>query len=183
AEHLFGRHVGDRARGCSRPGQVFHAPDVELASALRWRSRLCQPKIQNLGVFLRLRRDKNIGRLDVSMNDALAVGSVEPFSDLKRVIEHRAGRKGSPRESIAERAALQQFHYDERLSSVFPDFVDSTDVWMVQRRCGAGFQTKALQSNWMTRELIRKKFESDLAPQTNVLCPVDHTHSATPNEI
>jgi hypothetical protein len=50
-------------------------------------SQLRQAEIENLG--LAARRDKNIRRLDVPMNDAFGVGRIQPVGNLNPELEQR----------------------------------------------------------------------------------------------
>ena len=76
AAHLLRRHVRDRPHRAAGVCQQRIGGRVgfgDLASGERQR-RLCQPEIQNLRPA---RREKNVGGLDVAMDDALAVRGIE----------------------------------------------------------------------------------------------------------
>ena len=83
---LLGRHIGDRPQGASGTGQVFQCffrgggvqvtPGVDLG----------QTEIEQL--YLACFRDEDVGRLDIPVHDAFAVGGVKRVGDLDPEVEH-----------------------------------------------------------------------------------------------
>ncbi len=57
----------------------------------------------------------------------------------------RSAFSGFPPDQLLEREALQQFHHNERLTARFANFVNSTDVGMVEGRSRSRFPTKPLE--------------------------------------
>src|SRR5260221_1767928 len=77
---LFGRNVGSIAECAARAGELFGVHANGGLGSFRAicgfaRGDFCQSKIENFGVAAL--SDENIGGLDVAMNNAFGVGSVE----------------------------------------------------------------------------------------------------------
>ncbi len=87
---LFGRHVGDRADGRAGTGQLFLR---QADRGCRWVVArgdlpgcfLGQPEIENLGLIAF--GDKDVSRLDVTMDDALRVSRIEGVGHLNREVD------------------------------------------------------------------------------------------------
>src|SRR5207249_3113678 len=60
---------------------------------------------------------------------------------------------------------------------VFPDFVNSTDIRVIQSRSGAGLAAKTLKRHLVASDIIREKFKSYETPQLCVFGFVNHTHA------
>jgi len=79
AAHLFRRHVGHGAQGCTRTSeQMLFIHRQRLG--IRWlpgasRGKFRQPKIQNLGVPVM--SDEDVGGFDVTVNDAGGMSRAE----------------------------------------------------------------------------------------------------------
>src|SRR5580700_584354 len=73
---------------------------------------------------------------------------------------------------------FQILHGDEGLGFMFADFVDRTDIRMIQSRRSASLAAEAFQSVRLLRHIVRKKFKGDEAAKLGVLGLVDNTHTA-----
>src|SRR5215471_8551012 len=73
--------------------------------------QLGQSKIENLG--LTTRRDQNIGRLDVAMQNALAVGGVQGVGNLDRQVEQLLYIETVPAEVLVQGLAIDELHGDK----------------------------------------------------------------------
>ncbi len=78
----------------------------------------------------------------------------------------------------AQGLALEQLHGDEGTALIFIDFVDSADVGMIERRCGARLALESLQSVRVAGGIFRQELERDQTAQPHVFSFVDNTHSA-----
>ena len=80
--------------------------------------------------------DKNVGWLDVAMNDAFRVSGVESFSNFGREGEQSLQLQRATADAMLERGAFKIFHGDEGLSVLLADVVNRADIGMIQ--CGRG---------------------------------------------
>ena len=125
---LFGRHVGDVPRLDPVAGQVGAG-------------QLGDAEVDDLG--LAARRDHDVGRLDVAVDDAGVVGSGEPACDLRAEGDDALDRQRPALDVLLERLALVAGHDDEHPAvDGLVDVVDGADVRVVERRGGLGFLTK-----------------------------------------
>ena len=60
---------------------------------------------------------------------------------------------------------------------MFSDFVDRTDVGVVECGCSTSLAAKPLRCLWVSRQFIGQKFHSHKAPKLGVFCFVNNTHS------
>src|SRR5690349_4138007 len=123
--------------------------------------------------------DENVGGLNVAMNDALLMRRVEGVGDFGGDTEQGLELHGTARDGVFERLALKIFHGDEAFFVVLTDFVDGTNVGMVQGGGRAGFTPKSFKGLRVLRQSLRQKLQSDEAAQLGVLSLVDNTHAAT----
>src|SRR5271155_187705 len=117
---------------------------------------LRQSEIENLRVPAL--RDKNIGRLDVAMNDALGVSGVERIGDVNGQRNGCFDLYRPTVNAMLQGQPVQKLHGDERASAVFGNFIDGANVGMVQRGSSAGFAAESFQRLWVLRYIVGKKF-------------------------
>src|SRR5262245_18021892 len=90
-----------------------------------------QSHVQNLR--LSLGRNEDVGRLDVAMDDSLAVGVLESRCHL---IDYRHGlaylQPATTLDNLAQALALHQFHRDEVGLALLAHIVDSDDVFVIE---------------------------------------------------
>jgi hypothetical protein len=140
-------------------------------------TNLGQPKVQNLGMTSP--RDKNVGRLDVTMHDAFRMRRVECVRHFDAQCQQCFQFHGAAGDRMLQRLTLQILHGDEGLPALLIDLVDCADVGMVQ--CGSGLRL-ALEATERLRVLghfVRQELQGDEAAKFNVLGFVDHAHAAT----
>ena len=111
-----------------------------------WR-KFGKAEIEHFG--LPAARHKNIGGLDIAMNDAFCMGGIERVGNLDSEVEHLVERKRLLADAVLERLPFEQLHGDEwdRLAAVVHDidFIDGADVGVIQRRGCAGFALKSFE--------------------------------------
>ena len=90
-------------------------------------------------------RDENVGGFDVTMNDALAVSSIERIGDLDGNRDNTFRIQGSCGNQVFQSHSIQIFHGDERLAVLLANVINRTDAGMIQSRCGLGFPLKTDQ--------------------------------------
>ncbi len=79
------------------------------------------------------------------MNDAFRVRGVQSIGNFNGESQQYVRLDGSAGDAVLQGQAVQKLHGDERLVTVFSDFVDGADIRMVQRRSRFRFAPKPLQ--------------------------------------
>ncbi len=124
------------------------------------------------------RRQKDVGRFEVAMNDALRVSRIQGVGDLDPHVEKLAGLEPPLSDQVPECPSFQQLHDHVLTAIVFADIVRSTDVGMVQRRRGTRLALKAVNRLSVVRELDREEFQRHLTRQPGIVRLVDDAHAA-----
>ena len=110
--------------------------------------------------------DKNVGRLDVTVNDSFGVRGVQSVRNLNSPFEHIfQSATASPAMRCFQRRALHEFHGDERSAVLLADLVDGADIGMVQRGSRARLSAKTLQSLRILRHVVGQKFQRNEATE------------------
>ena len=117
------------------------------------------------------------------MEDPFRVGGLQRVADLNAQIQQFVSPQRFARDTLSKRLALQQFHDDVGPVFVPADVVDRADVWMVQGRCGARLSAKSIQRLMIGGVLIGEELQGDVAAESSVFGPVDHTHAAAAERI
>jgi hypothetical protein len=130
---------------------------------------------------LAARSDENVGGLDVVMDDAFGVSGVERVGDLNAEIQRLIERERLALNGVLESLAFEVFHDDERMAALFADFVDGTDIGMIQRGSSLGFVLEALKSLRILCDAVGKKFQGNEAAELDIFGLVDDTHTPPPS--
>ena len=120
---------------------------------------------------------KDIGGLDIAVNDILGVRGVERVSDLDGQREQAIEFERMAGDHMLQRRAIQKLHGDEGLAVLFANVVDGADVGMVQCRSGLRLPPKPLQCLMVAGHVFREKLEGHEAVEAGVLGFVNHTHA------
>ena len=104
--------------------------------------------------------DKNVGRLDVTVNDAFECAA-SSASAMSMASDRSFGFQRTPCNAMLQRYAVQKLHGDEYLAVLVINFVDRADVRMIERRCYLSLASKTGESLRVARKLIRQELESD----------------------
>jgi hypothetical protein len=121
---------------------------------------------------------EDIGGLDVAMNNALRMSSVEGIGDFDGELQQDIGLKRVAGDLVLEGHAFEILHDDEGLAGGFVDFMDGADVGVIQRRGGAGFTLEAFERLRVGGDVRGKEFESDEAAKLDVFGLVNNAHAA-----
>jgi hypothetical protein len=127
--------------------------------------RLGEAEVQDLDRAVR--GDPDVGRLQISMNDALLVRRLDPVDQLTDDREHRVEpqRPGG-------RLAFDELEHEV----IRADVVEVADVRMVQSR------NEARLAREPVRELDRGDFDGDVALETRIAGSIHLSHAAGPDE-
>src|SRR5579862_129551 len=178
---LFGRHVGDGADGGAGTGQMLAGGVLSQTVGDRGPTaylrgfHLREAKIEDFGVAAV--GDKNIGGLDVAVNDAFGVSGVQGVRDFDSQAQEHLGIERAATDAMAEGDAVEELHGDEAAAGLFADFVNGADIGMVEGGGGAGFTTETFQSLRILGQVVRKEFECHEAAQFSVFGLVNHAHA------
>src|SRR5246127_1299018 len=138
---------------------------------------LGETEIENLG--MPAFGDKNIGGLDVTMNDAFAMSGIESVGHFNRQAEQNVGIERFSANTMLQGNALKKLHGDERLAILLADVVDGANVWVIQGRGGLRFTLEAGKSLRIACDVLRQKLQRDKAAKTGVFGFINNTHSTT----
>ncbi len=94
------------------------------------RRDLRQSKIENLRVSSF--RDENVGRFDVSVDDAFSVSGIEGVGDFKSQRQYPFDLQRLAANPMLQGHPFEILHCDERLPIVLADFVNRANVGVVQ---------------------------------------------------
>ena len=127
----LGRHVrprSDHQIGLC-PGNIKEASDSEVHHFHRT-------------VF----RHHDVGWLDVSVDDAVAMRMIKCFTSAHDVSELQEERKhGATFDDAVEAFSLEVFHCDERDTLSLTEFINSDDIGVLERTCGACFLIESFE--------------------------------------
>src|SRR5579863_559986 len=107
--------------------------------------------------------------LDVAMNDSFGVGRIQAVGNLDRNIKQPLQLKARAQNQVPESLPLQIFHHQKEAALVLANFVNRTNVRMIQGRRSAGLAPKSLQCLGIVCQGIGKKLERDEAIELDVL--------------
>jgi hypothetical protein len=142
----------------------------------RRRTHFGQSEIENLRVSAF--RNEDVCGLYVTMHYTFGMRSIQGIRDFDRKREKRIHLKRPAGNAVLECHSLEIFHHDERLAIVLADFVDSADVWMIERRSCSRFPAKSLKGLPVRRYTLGKKLESDEASELGVFRLINNAHPA-----
>ena len=88
-----------------------------------------EPEIQNFGGATR--RDKNIGRFEIPMNNARGMGGLQSIGDLHTELQQGVERQRFAGDAFSEGLAFEQFHGDKIVAVKFTDVMNGAYIRMV----------------------------------------------------
>src|SRR5216684_5388932 len=164
---LFWGHVGDRAESCAWAGEMFRieaqsGEDVGGSRGFMGSRDFCEAKIEDFRVAAF--GNEEIGWLEIAVNDALGVCSIESVGDFYANIEKLLQVKRPATQQMLESGPFEEFHGDERTPFEIANFVDSANVGMVQSGSSPGFTAESFEGLGIACEIFRKKLEGNEPP-------------------
>src|SRR6202049_1814139 len=79
---------------------------------------------------------------------------------------------------MLQRHTVEKFHHDEGLAFTLADFVDGTDVGMIQGRRGTSFPAEAFERLRVSGNICRQELQGDAATKLCVVGLIHNTHAA-----
>ena len=135
-----------------------------------------ESEVEDLG--LAATGDENVGRLDVAVDDAFGVGGIERIGDLDGKVNNLLGRERAAANAHIQGHAFEQLHGDKTPTGVFADFIDGTNIGMIQGGGGASLALETLEGLWVMGQFIGQELEGHMAAELEILGFEDHTHPA-----
>ncbi len=166
APRLLGRHIHCGSHGGTCLCQLCEA------------GKLGQSEVNDSGHPVR--RDHDVGGLDVAVCDALLVSPGEALRHLGGDVDRVINLERSPVNLLLEAFSLVIFHHNEHppLRGLV-DVMDDADVGVLERGGGLGFVNKPLFGLRIVREFRGEEFEGNEAVELEVPGFVDNAHTAS----
>ena len=123
-----------------------------------------------------VRRDDDVGRLDVAVHDARRMRGCQGARDLLAVSEGLGEREPIARDEPIERLSRHVLHHEKLDPGVAHDIVQRDDVRMIEGRRGARFLQEA-SLPIPIRQLVSEHFDRDGAVQPHVTGSIHFSHS------
>ncbi len=137
-----------------------------------------QSEIQNLNVPTLGHKD--IGRLDVAVDNAFCVRSVQSIGNLDSERQHHLDVQWFAGDPVLQCHAVQKLHGNESLTIFLTDVVNRANILMIQSRRRLRLALEAGQCLRVSGDFFGQKLESNEAMQPRVLGFIHHTHTAAP---
>ena len=123
-------------------------------------------------------RQHDVARLEIAMNDTIAVGGFESVRDLHTVAERLLDAERPSFETAGERFASHVLHDQKRSALLLADVVERADVGMIEPRDGTRFTFETLDSFASGQLGHANDFQRDSAIETSVAGAVNLAHAA-----
>jgi hypothetical protein len=182
APGLLGGHVSHSANGRAGAGEVLVVHGVSrgvcgrnLAGGNTMGRDFGQSEVENLGMTAV--GNKDVGWLDVTMDDALVVSRIEGIGNFDGQGEDGRGFHRASGDLVLQRRALEKLHGNEGLAVLLADVVNRADVGMVQGRRRLSFALEACQCLRVAGNVVGQELESDEAVQARVFRFINHAHA------
>ena len=137
---------------------------------------LGQTKVQQLR--LPIRSDEQVSRLDVAMDNSLAMRGRQPIRNPYRQFQQRLGLDELLPDPVLQRHTLKKLHRNEAEVIVGIDLINRADIRMVQRRSRPSLPPEPLQRQLILGHIRRQELQRHKPPQVDVLSLIDDAHPA-----
>jgi hypothetical protein len=124
-------------------------------------------------------------RLDIPMNDTVAVGEIQGVADLKEYFNDDGYFDLTfSVQPLAERLSLEKLQYQIVPElGMSPEIEDRHDIWMLKRGGNLHLQLKALPIVIIPNEVVGQDLDGDIFRDTEMLCQVYFPRSAIIDEL
>ena len=122
--------------------------------------------------------DEDIGRLNVTMDDALGMCRIEGIRDLHADITDGFEPQRLAFDAVLQGYAIEELHRDERLVPGLANLVNGANVGVIQSRCSTSLAAETFQRFCVLGDIIRKEFQGNKATELHVFGLVNNTHAA-----
>ncbi len=176
---LLGRHVGGGARDHPLAGfraAVLKSQRIGEFHRIRPRDVYGQPEVQDL--HQPFRRDHDVRRLQVAVDDADRVRLGECVRDLDRITQNVVERQALGGNQLVEAPAGDELHGDEVRALILANLIDMDDVGVIEGRGGAGLLEKTPFSLPVGVDFPGDEFQGDEAVELAVAGLVHDSHPA-----
>jgi hypothetical protein len=126
-----------------------------------------------------LRRDLDVGRFQVTVDDAVLMRRLQRLRDLLRDRQRLIERDRTARNALRQIVPFDQFHHERGAAAALFEAVDARDVGMVQGPQRARLAPEARQSLRIARELGRQCLDGNIAAKPLVVRPIHLAHPAS----
>jgi hypothetical protein len=141
---------------------------------------LSQAKICNQ--WLARRVEKDIGRLEIAMNNSGLVGVLNAICDLDQQLSDFVRCFSRKKNEVShEAAALRELHRKVRKASPFTYFINPQDMFVLKRCRSAHLSLKALANLSDTDQRWHNRLERNDSISAVLPRSIDNTHAAAPN--
>ena len=112
---------------------------------------------------------KDIGRLDVPVDDSLRVGGIQCIRHFDPNSQQLCEFQRAACDGVLQRLSFQKFHDDEALALMLVNLVNRADVGVVQRRSRPCFPAEAFEGLRIFRQVIREEFQGNVTAKLSIL--------------
>ncbi len=109
--------------------------------------------------------DKDVGGLDIAVDDVFCMSGVERVCNLDGERQNRFRVHRSRTDAMFQGHAVEKLHGDKRLALLVVNFMNGADVGMIQGRGRLGFPLEAAERLRVFGYIVGKKLESDKATE------------------
>ena len=129
-------------------------------------------------LHLALLVQQNIFRLDVPVDDPLAVRVLQRVANLRHDGQNLPGGQTVGLQHLPQTHAVHKLHQEVIKLARLTQVIHIHDVWVVQSGQGARFTSKSLGEGRVAGELRRQNLQRDQPVQASLARPVNRTHAA-----
>jgi hypothetical protein len=135
-----------------------------------------ETKVENLHDTIR--RDLDVRRLQIAMDDAFVVSGLEGVGDLPRHRERIGNRDRATAQTVRQGLTFDEFEHQGSDPFALFEAVDRADVRVIERREHTRFALESRESLGVGGECARQHLDGHVAPEARVARSIHLSHSA-----